>query len=165
MLGKTCRVRIWSAPMYDILNLFESEDEAMSFRRHLKDLSCWPGECLNGGCLLVGNLRCYLVTELHDEHIWDVRVDNVSGTNGSLHVFVWFDGRADDPTLWILRVVRQEGGEDSAEGPRETGPPRTPAPGIARADSRKGSGGFDDGELALIMKRKQTVLETYGVEN
>ena len=88
MLAKTCRVRVWSAPMYDILDLFENEFELMSVMRHLKKLTFWPGECLNGGSLVVMDLRCYLVTELRDENIWAVRVDDMSGTKDDLHVFV-----------------------------------------------------------------------------
>lgn len=124
-------VRLWTGPIYDIEELFEDVYDKKVFLRHLRKLSHWPGESLNGGTFVVIDLRCRPVGELRREDVWDVQLDDEIGGRENLRVIVWSDPHATPPTIWVLEVVQKETEE------------------------------FSQDEVAKIMRRKETVIRTY----
>ena len=131
-LPRTRRVRLWTAPIYDIYTLF-GENDAKDFLRHLRKLESWPGIGLNGDPFLVQDLFCYPIKALHHEAVWDVRLNGPVGAKDHVRVIVWVEKARSStpPFLWVLQVVQKQEEEFSQE------------------------------EIMEFMKRKEDVIKTY----
>ena len=105
LFPQTQNIHLWSGPIYDLWDLFPSKSDEIEFLRQLRKLYYWPGEGLNGGQFVVGDLTCQAIPAMIGERIYEVFVDDIIGTREHLRIVVWTGKQAGQ--IWILWILEK----------------------------------------------------------